>query len=84
MDIIIMILVGIIVGLGLSYWLVSFTKINILVSVIIAILGSFIGNTILDSNSSFIGLIFTSIIGSFSLTILLLFLIKTTRDIVTN
>ncbi|UXU51194.1 hypothetical protein [Staphylococcus arlettae] len=84
MDIIIKILVGIIIGVGLNYWLLPLTKTNIILGMITGTLGSFIGTIILSSYSSISGVILTAIIGSFCLTLLVFFSFKTAKDLMNN
>ncbi|MDW8569964.1 hypothetical protein AABD40_01060 [Staphylococcus shinii] len=68
MDFIITILIGVIVGVGFSIWLTNNKIINLIISIISA--GMFF--------------IIPTLVGSVCLTLLVLFIIQTSKDIVIN
>ena len=68
MDFIITIVIGVIVGVAFSIWLTNNKIINLIISIISA--GMFF--------------IIPTLVGSVCLTLLVLFIIKTSKDIATN
>ncbi|PTE80377.1 hypothetical protein BUY85_06255 [Staphylococcus equorum] len=90
MDFIITIVIGVIVGVVFSIWLTNNKITNLIISLISAVIGAFIGLTMLNSsgnalsNSAGMFFIIPTLVGSVCLTLLVLFIIKTSKDIETN
>lgn len=90
MDFIITIAIGVIVGVAFSIWLTNNKITNLIISLISAVIGAFIGLTMLNSsgnalpNSAGMFFIIPTLVGSVCLTLLVLFIIKTSKDIATN
>ncbi|MDW5470072.1 hypothetical protein [Staphylococcus equorum] len=86
MSIFLILIVGAIVGISLSLWLMSNSIPTVIVSLISGVLGAFIGTSLLISSNmyflitAFIG----AFIGAFTLTLLVLFIINTSIDVVRN
>lgn len=87
MDFIITIVIGVIVGVTFSIWLTNNKMTNLIISTISA---AFIGVTMLNStgeaisNSTAMFFIIPTLVGSVCLTLLVLFIIETSKDIVRN
>lgn len=90
MDFIITIVIGVIVGVTFSIWLTNNKMTNLIISTISAVIGAFIGVTMLNStgeaisNSTDMFFIIPTLVGSVCLTLLVLFIIETSKDIVRN
>ncbi|MCY1038224.1 hypothetical protein OWI77_05230 [Staphylococcus nepalensis] len=90
MDFIITIVIGVIVGVTFSIWLTNNKMTNLIISTISAVIGAFIGVTMLNStggaisNSTAMFFIIPTLVGSVCLTLLVLFIIETSKDIVRN
>lgn len=90
MDFIIVILIGLIIGVTFSFWLTNNKITSLIISTLSALIGAFIGVTMLNSsgktlsNSTGLFFIIPTFVGSVCLTLLILFIIKTSKDIVKN
>ena len=90
MDFIIAIVIGVIVGVTFSIWLTNNKITNLIISTLSAVIGALIGVTMLNSsdnalpNSAGVFFIIPTLVGSVCLTLLVLFIIKTSKDIATN
>lgn len=82
MDFIITIVIGVIVGVVFSIWLTNNKITNLIISLSSAVIGAFISLTMLNSSGMFF--IIPTLVGSVCLTLLVLFIIKTSKDIATN
>ncbi|MEK4562869.1 hypothetical protein MHB47_12340 [Staphylococcus sp. FSL K6-3157] len=80
MSIILILIVGAIVGISLSLWLTSNSIPTVIVSLISGVLGAFIGTSLLIAPSMYF--LITAFIGAFTLTLLVLFIIETSIEIV--
>ncbi|WP_432723963.1 hypothetical protein [Staphylococcus equorum] len=82
MSIFLILIVGAIVGISLSLWLMSNSIPTVIVSLISGVLGAFIGTSLLISPNMYF--LITAFIGAFTLTLLVLFIINTSIDVVRN
>ncbi|ANQ63293.1 hypothetical protein [Staphylococcus equorum] len=82
MSIFLILIVGAIVGISLSLWLMSNSIPTVIVSLISGVLGAFIGTSLLIPSGMYF--LITAFIGAFTLTLLVLFIINTSIDVVRN
>ncbi|KRG10994.1 hypothetical protein [Staphylococcus sp. NAM3COL9] len=80
MSIILTLIVGAIIGISLSLWLTSNSIPTIIVSLISGVLGAFIGTSLLLSTGMYF--LITAFIGAITLTLVVLFIIETSKEIV--
>ncbi|MCD8917781.1 hypothetical protein [Staphylococcus gallinarum] len=81
MSLIFSIIIGILVGLGLSFWLTNNRSTSIIVSILSGVIGAFIGFSTL-ATVGIATVILTMIIGAFCLSLLVLFLYETFKEII--